>query len=109
MITLVNVFATTTTKAGETLGATVTRQAQAAKKAKQANPCSKASARLDELVTRLCRCATHRLASRRCATSCSPLGRARSPTLLKRRIAVLALHEFRTNHGLPGHGNGHRR
>jgi Domain of unknown function (DUF6946) len=41
-------------KAGEPLGATVAEQAEAAAKAKQVNPRSNASARVSELVTRLC-------------------------------------------------------
>jgi hypothetical protein len=83
-------------KAGEALGATIQEQAAAALKALQANPRSKASARLTDLVKRLC---------------CYPIDDARVGALRYQLLtawagtlveaadaaqAVFVLHEFRT-------------
>jgi hypothetical protein len=84
-------------KAGEALGCTLAEQMQAATKAKEANPDSKASARLAELVTRLCR---FPIDDPRVASLRYQLLTAWAGTLADAADAVhavFALHEFRTD------------
>ena len=84
-------------KAGESLGATVAEQAQAADKAVRANPDSKAAARLADLVKRFCR---HPIDDSRVAAPRYQLLTAWAGTLADAAgaaHAVFAVHEFRTN------------
>lgn len=84
-------------KAGESLGATVAQQTQAATKARQANPSSNALARLTDLVARLCR---YPLEDARVAATRYQLLTAWAGTLTDAADAahaVFALHEFRTD------------
>jgi hypothetical protein len=83
-------------KAGEPLGATVTEQAAAALKAQSANPRSKASARLQDLVARLCR---FTIEDPRVGALRYQLLTAWAGTLAEAADvshAVFVLHEFRT-------------
>jgi uncharacterized protein DUF6946 len=84
-------------KAGEPLGATVAEQERAAAKAKRANPDSQASARLTDLVARLCR---YPIADPRVAALRYQLLTAWAGTLADAAgaaHAVFAVHEFRTD------------
>ena len=84
-------------KAGEPLGATLAEQSKAAAKAKQINPNSNASARVTDLVTRLCR---YPVEDKRVAAVRYQLLTAWAGTLVEAGAAmhaVLALHEFRTD------------
>ncbi|MGA2014672.1 MAG: hypothetical protein ABSH51_29655 [Solirubrobacteraceae bacterium] len=84
-------------KAGEPLGATVAQQIMAAERAKRANARSKASARVADLVERLCRFPS---ADPRVASLRYQLLTAWAGTLADAdgaAHAVFALHEFRTD------------
>ena len=84
-------------KAGEPLGATVAEQARAAAKAKRANRNSNASARLTDLVSRLCR---YPIDDARVALLRYQLLTAWAGTLADAADtahAVFAVHEFRTD------------
>lgn len=83
-------------KAGETLDKTVAEQKIAAAQTLSANPKSKASKRLDDLVTRFCR---HQVNDPRVAALRYQLLTAWAGTLVSAagaEHAVLAVHEFRT-------------
>jgi hypothetical protein len=84
-------------KAGEGLGETVAKQAQAAKTARAGNPRSNASARIEDLVKRFCRFTQD---DERVAALRYQLLTAWAGTLAdaaEASHAVFALHEFRTN------------